>query len=151
MINECTTVPYVSLSDFDFADEQYKWLGIFSRLSNYKNMNQGWDGENAPAPSKEVIDSIIYYLKLLKSNSKFSAPDKALISPDGEVIIEWQSSQSIMELESSIPGYGEWMITPIEEGEPIFTQTKWESNDTIRSTYMSSSTSSYNTSKLMVA
>lgn len=118
MINEYLNV-------FDIANEQLKWIEIFSQISDYQNTQENWDGAGAIPPSEHTISSLAYYLNVIKDNGLYPAPDRAVISTDGDIIIEWQRPHCIFELETSTPGVGEWMFTP-DEGEPFFLATEWD-------------------------
>ncbi|TAJ91388.1 MAG: hypothetical protein EPO31_14360 [Gammaproteobacteria bacterium] len=111
-------------SAFDLVSNEQRWKIVFHNISNFRNIEENWDGEGADTPSEVLISSMVRYLSLLKY--KFMPPpDRTTISTDGAIIIEWQYPYYILELESGSPGRGEYMITN-SDGSTSFHDVSWE-------------------------
>jgi hypothetical protein len=112
------------LSRFELADQQNKWVEVYERLNGFIELGENWDGEGASAPSEELIGSVENYLMTIRREQQIPAPDRIVVTTDGDLIVEWQTPDYIFEFESSSPGNGDWMFTPVD-GEPTFFSVNW--------------------------
>lgn len=125
IINATSVGAYPYLSDFDFVTEEMKWKSVFEQIRSISFLEPNWDGEDSEAIDPALIESLTALLKRIKLNSLLQAPDRVLATQDGSLIVEWQFSNCILELESDTPGMGEFMLTP-EDGETTFKELIWE-------------------------
>ena len=116
------------ISDFEFATDDFKWTKIFEKIFSFEALEPNWDGEHAVSPSKDAIDSLVSYLKNLRMQKRMLAPNRALVTTDGSLIVEWQTSELILELEINAQGEGEYMMA-IDGEEPIVSPVKLTESD----------------------
>lgn len=125
MINdESITSLSLYVSPFDFAATELQWSKITGQIAGFKYREVGWDGEGARVPSSVLINSLINYLGWVKQNNAMAAPDRTVLSTDGSIIVEWQTTNTVYELEMSEPGVGEWMQSQDDE-EPVCFSVTW--------------------------
>jgi len=104
-------------SDFDLSDHVRAWDLIINKIQRFRYLNDNWDGEGSLAPSVEMISSLIEYLSTIRD--RCLSPSRVLADTDGGIIVEWQTEQETLELETSSPGYFDFMLVP-DSGEPTF-------------------------------
>lgn len=112
-------------SEFDKAAENLRWIRTFNQISQYRYLPFNWDGEGETAPSQELVKSLLGYLQYLKGQGQLSAPDRTAVSGDGEIVVEWQFPDCVMELSARSPGVLEIMLSP-DVGEPTFLEVEQE-------------------------
>lgn len=98
-----------SATGYEAASAKLQWEKILFQLVSMKYLEDGWDGENSPAPSHGVIDALIGYLSSLQTQNNVPPADRAVTTPDGSISIEWQLQNGIVELETCQPGLLEFM------------------------------------------
>ena len=110
-----------STSAFNFVEQTRKWDSVINSLYKFKSLEDNWDGEGSHAPNRESIDMLIDFFGYVRPFNE--APSRVLVAHGGEVIVEWQYHDYILELETSFPGILDFMVTP-DEGEPTFYEVK---------------------------
>jgi hypothetical protein len=102
------------------ADHDSKWDATIARLEKLRELQDDWDGNNAPAPTAELIDAVRRKIEELR-NEDFPPPKSVAPSFDGTVCVEWERGNGYWELEFLSPtemeeidgsrGMGETTIT----------------------------------------
>jgi hypothetical protein len=102
-------------------DHDSKWDAAIVRLEKLRELQDDWDGNNAPAPSGELIDAVRNKLEELR---RADHPPPSSIAPtfDGTISIQWDIPGGFWELEFLSP-------TEVEEirsvrGEKLLTLTR---------------------------
>jgi hypothetical protein len=90
------------------AQADAQWLRIERDILAMRRLQDDWDGEGADAPRSSVVESAVGLLRDLR-DADGAPPVRATASPDGSVIIEWQSPGEYLEAEISKPYHVEWM------------------------------------------
>lgn len=85
------------------------WDVVIDQIVEICQLENGWDGEGAPAPSKPLLASTMKLAKLLRGID-CPAPRRAVPSFDGTMILEWQDLGFLAELEVVSPGQAEGTI-----------------------------------------
>jgi hypothetical protein len=116
----------LSTYQFDIAAVEQDWNAILNKITGFYYLEADWDGEGAESPPPELIASLIPYLDYMRHKEGSRVPDRALATPEGGIILEWQYEDGIFELESDSPGEAELMWAP-DQGEAEFTHLKWVS------------------------
>lgn len=103
-----------SLSDAAATDD-LQWRRVERDILAMHYLEDGWDGEFAETPHRAVVDSAIYVLGLSRKQ-RLPAPSRAVVSPSGTVVIEWQRcGQGYLEAEIGEPYCVEWMHKRADE------------------------------------
>jgi hypothetical protein len=92
-------------------DDTGEWRRWNDHLIDMLALKDGWDGEEAKAPTRELILSILDFLNQLRIAKILPPPSRMVAGPEGEIILEWQNHQGEhVELEAARPYEGEWMF-----------------------------------------
>lgn len=86
-----------------------QWEVILQHLHKMLTLRDNWDGEDAKAPARGKILSVIDLLNQIE-HSNMHAPSRVVVGPEGEIVVEWQQDDNYIELEVSKPYVGEWMF-----------------------------------------
>ncbi|RLA52193.1 MAG: hypothetical protein DRR42_08205 [Gammaproteobacteria bacterium] len=116
------------ISEFDHIDVDLMWAKVLNQVVSFRHLRFNWDGEGSNAPSEELINSLLSYLQSLKKNQDLPPPARALATDEGGIVVEWQDSEGVVELETEEPGFGELMFAP-NEGETEFKSLDWRPED----------------------
>ena len=96
------------ISDLRASD----WKAAFAKLEGLFQLDEGWDGEDAPKPDPELISTATRWLTDYKLNNAQadSPPSRILASPDGDVVFQWVTSSSREQIEFLSPFRAEWSL-----------------------------------------
>lgn len=99
----------LTTSDASHIDKQ--WAMRIEDLLRIRLLRDNWDGEDAPAPAPEVIDSVLELFPLLRTQAELPPPNRIVPSREGGIVIEWQfDPDHYLEAECSEPYRAEWML-----------------------------------------
>lgn len=99
----------VSLFADAVAREHEHWRQIERDVRGMRQLHDDWDGEGAEAPRRSVVDSVVNLLSQLRAEG-MPVPSRAVVSPGGSVVLEWQHAGGFyLEAEISEPYRVEWM------------------------------------------
>jgi hypothetical protein len=93
-----------------FGRMEAAWREQYASLAELRRLRDGWDGEGARAPSRELLDSLEYFLQLQHENESNPAPSRIVATADGTIAIEWHIPPVFSSLEIIKPYEGEWLI-----------------------------------------
>ena len=85
------------------------WNPALDQILASYTLESGWDGEGAPAPSRPLLAAAMRLATDLRK-LRCPAPARAVVSLDGTIILEWQQSGDLVELELLAPGRAELTI-----------------------------------------
>lgn len=95
------------ISDFRALD----WKAAFAKLEGLFQLDEGWDGEDAPKPDPELISAATRWLTDKLNNAQAdSPPSRILASPDGDIVFQWVTSSSRLQIEFLSPFLAEWSL-----------------------------------------
>lgn len=96
------------------------WDREFDNLLRIRQLPDDWDGQGAPAPSTELVDSALV-LALHLRQSSLPAPDRIVPGVAGTIVMEWQTKRGrCLELEVVEPYLAEWFDNgPFQEPNQI--------------------------------
>ena len=112
------------------------WNAILRKVEELHGLRAGWDGEDAEAPSVELLESSIALLANLREASA-PVPSRVVPTLEGGLVIEWHQVDRYMEIEIEEPYRAEVMDSsngaPIEHyefswsqpGRPRFAGANW--------------------------
>jgi hypothetical protein len=103
-------------------DDNQEWQRWNDRLIEMLTLKDGWDGEEAKAPIRELVFSVLDFVNQLRL-AKAIPPSRIVAGLEGEVVLEWQSQGEHAELEALRPYEGEWMFE--RDGEYDFRTYSW--------------------------
>jgi hypothetical protein len=86
------------------------WAKQEARIAEIRELKGDWDEEGATAPDRALLDSAYALLRKQRMSEKWPGPSRIVPSPDGAIIIEWQTPTAIATLEIARPFEGDWMI-----------------------------------------
>lgn len=118
-------IAYHSVRDRGAAgpNDALSWAKQDACLSKMYQLEDGWDGEGARAPSRELVESVAELMRRHRESNR-PAPSAIVPTPDGTIFIEWQNPPEFASLEVRIPFEGEWLIE--REGyRPEFLVEQW--------------------------
>ncbi|MCW9023635.1 MAG: hypothetical protein OQK73_03030 [Gammaproteobacteria bacterium] len=92
------------------AEKDIAWHRNFMDLYELFDLEDNWDGEDAEAPSIELIENAISYLNSLQTTSDMPAPSRVIFTQDEEIVVEWNYNNNYLELTIAEPYKAEWMI-----------------------------------------
>lgn len=95
------------------------WNEAERKLLTLRRLDDDWDDLGAIAPKPELVDSVLELVRELRVSNPDLPPDRVLAGPIGEIIIEWQTSEGILEIEIEQPGIAE--VTVARSGAPTST------------------------------
>ncbi|HYV34791.1 MAG TPA: hypothetical protein VE988_03745 [Gemmataceae bacterium] len=99
-----------------FAKGADSWQPIIQQIAKFQDLGDGWDGLEATAPSRELVDSAIGLARLLAAKG-MAAPCRVAPGLMGSVLMEWQDANgSYTEVEIVRPFFADVML--IEPGKP---------------------------------
>ncbi len=102
------------------AEDAGPWDLTVRSIVSMQFLKDGWDGFDAKAPSRELLDSAIGLAYLWRDNG-MSPPDRVVPALDGCVLFEWQFPDgTYADVEVDRPFHAE--VTMIEPGRP---PTQW--------------------------
>ena len=96
---------------FVVSSENDGWSVIYDQLLEIRSLDDDWDGEGSEAPKTELVDSALMLATWLKSQG-WAAPDRALASVNGCVVMEWYLSEGFLEIEVCSPTQAEGTFVP---------------------------------------
>ncbi len=95
-----------------FSTKESIWLTMLRQFEALWSLQDGWDGDDAKAPTADLLGSVRILLDAFKEVAP--APTRILPMQDGGVVIEWRSRGRYLEIEIEEPYCGE--IMEIREG-----------------------------------
>jgi hypothetical protein len=95
--------------------EVANWNAVINQIVDICQLDTGWDGDGAPAPAKPLLATTMRIATGLR-HLNCPAPSRAVATFDGTVILEWQDSGYLMELEVVSPSRAE--LTIHRQGRP---------------------------------
>ena len=95
-------------ADIDVAGQ--RWAEQEGRLAELRQLQDGWDGEDGRAPSRELLESVIQLLRECQETGRAPAPSRILATADGTIFIEWQIPPLFASLEVEQPFEGTLLI-----------------------------------------
>jgi len=115
-------------SEFDYADSELTWHRVLQQILRYQVLSPNWDGEESETPTGELIESLLEYLLFLKDEKNLPAPARTMVTEEGGIIVEWQDTHGVVELECEEPWVGELMFAP-DDGDTTFLTIDWQPTD----------------------
>lgn len=108
------------------SDAESEWSNriaeLIHELEYIRSLQNNWDGEGAEAPKAALVDSAIDLLVFLQSQQMLPPPVRIAASPNGNIILEWQSENNVyLEAEIVEPFHVEWMLE-----QPFHLTQHWE-------------------------
>ncbi len=98
------------------VDDAGPWSSCVRQLAQFQNLEDGWDGLEAQAPSQELLASAIGLAHLFHER-RMPAPSRVVPGLEGEVLFEWQFPDGThAEIEVVRPFFAEVML--LEPGKP---------------------------------
>ena len=85
------------------------WDRRLEDLLSIRSLRDDWDGDGAEAPIPELMDTAIALLGWFRRSGHFPVPSRIVPSPNGTVVIEWESPDMYLEAEITTPSTVEWM------------------------------------------
>ena len=92
------------------ADTTQIWEQRKLEILSYKELEENWDGEGAPAFREELVFSAVLFLSELRDKLGKYPPNRVIPSQDGEIVFEWQGEGYFIEACISQPYRVEWML-----------------------------------------
>ena len=95
------SAPEMAAPTFSSEDEvkrARKWAEIRTTLYSYLTLGADWDGEGATAPRTGAIIAALDFLSKTLPLRELP-PSRALPTPDGGILIEWQFNDSYVTVE----------------------------------------------------
>lgn len=89
------------------ADHPAGWDKVADQLQALGDLEPGWDGDDAPAPTAAVLAATAELLADLRRHPGWPAPCRAAATFDGTVVVEWQWPDGLVEVEVTGPGRAE--------------------------------------------
>jgi hypothetical protein len=91
------------------AREDEQWRKLERVVREMRHLGDDWDGEGADAPRASVVDSVLHLVSQLRERG-MAAPSRAVVSPNGAIVLEWQGPGGVyVEAQISVPYRVEWM------------------------------------------
>ena len=90
------------------SSAQPTWTSIERQLLALRRLDDDWDQMGALAPEREVVDSALSFMRLLRQKEPLMTPSRVVSGPGGEVVFEWQFDGDTGEAEISVPGMVEF-------------------------------------------
>ncbi len=106
---------------------QKNWMNAESKLLEIEELDENWDGDDAIAPSQDIVKSVYQFLSLLKEDKTLynNPPARILPTIEGGILIEWQINSSYYEVEVEEPYKAEYMS--VSENDDVYhAELKWE-------------------------
>lgn len=103
-----TSIGELSFVELGAGDD---WPSIIDQLLELHSLDDDWDGEGSPAPDPEVVNSALSLSTRLKSEG-WHAPDRALASVNGFVVLEWYLAEGYLAIEVISPTQAEGSFIP---------------------------------------
>lgn len=88
-----------------------RWSVIYDQLLGIRSLDDDWDGEGSDAPKTDLVDGALTIATWLKSEG-WEAPDRALASVNGCVVLEWYLSEGFLEIEVCSPTQAKGTFVP---------------------------------------
>jgi hypothetical protein len=86
------------------------WSQRIDDLLAIRNLAHDWDGQGAPGPALELVDSAISLAVHLRQRG-VKPPDRAVAGVNGTVSLEWYDGSSVMEFEIHKPRLFDLYVT----------------------------------------
>lgn len=127
-----STALYTSLYRPLLIGESLTWQSSLDKLTSFSNLQNSWDYGGAPAPSAELIHSVVYLLRALREDNGFPAPSRILPMQTGGIFIEWQLEDEYIDVEIDQPYVSEW-FTINKLGREGHYEKHWDRPSTVKS------------------
>lgn len=88
--------------------EVAKWAAAAKELLSLSRLRDDWDGPGSTAPRPDVLRSAFEIFRALRDNGS-PAPSSVVASPNGAVVITWETATSYREAEIAEPYQISWM------------------------------------------
>ena len=95
----------------DVDPSRAAWLRVRDMLHEMLDLPDDWDGMGAEAPRRDVVADAIDVLDTARHREDWPPPTRVVATPDGSIIIEWQTILRCLEIEIEHPGQVEWMLS----------------------------------------
>lgn len=94
--------PSVDHSRLEAVTDSWAADWLAPALTRLIDLDEGWDGYGAAAPSSEALSVASYYLRTLGTWKRQPPPPAVMASTEGGVLLEWQTEEVdlILEFES---------------------------------------------------
>jgi hypothetical protein len=98
----------ISSSFSPAAAAAIRWSNLENDLKRIQRYRDDWDGCGSSAPDSILVDAAISLLGKLRKDG-YELPFRVALSPNGSIIIEWQSKGEYLEAEIASEYQIEWM------------------------------------------
>lgn len=114
----------LTLSD---PSAQQRWRRIQQDITRVRSLRENWDGMGTTAPELETVENAAVFAVSLQTN-RMLPPTRVVPSPDGSILLQWETDGGYLEAEVSDPGHIEWML--VRRGAPAAHWTQsWPEQD----------------------
>ena len=117
--------PDIFLSNISLEIEK-QWQVIIDNLCDISRLKDNWDGEGAEVPDGKVLESVIDLCNQSCAR-KVLPPTRVVVSPLGDIILEWQKDGQYLEAEISEPYVARWMLE-LPNKPTIHWKSNWRSS-----------------------
>jgi hypothetical protein len=100
------------------------WEKLEEHILAFVGLEEDWDGAGAEKVRDELIRSALHLIRKLQAD-RLSPPHDAYPLPDGNIILEWQHHDGVIErIEVEGVGLGQLMVT-YPDAPAEFTELRW--------------------------
>lgn len=114
-------------------DAELQWRRLERDLSLLARLPDNWDMGGATSPSPEVLASVAALLEMLRTDTAHMPPSRVVASPNGSIVLEWQTPFGYSEIEIAEPYHGDCMYTDdageMEHGEVAWSPRQMNADD----------------------
>ena len=93
-----------------------RWDQLLTELSQFRDLEDDWDGQGASAPERANLESAITWVEHMRGDDKAEPPFRVVAGVAGEVYLVWLESGILLEAEISKPNQIEWLLAI--DGQP---------------------------------